>query len=195
MYQKLFKRLLDIVISLLGIVILSPILLIIAISIKTTSKGAVLFKQERTGKDNVPFQILKFRSMRINTPKDIPTHMLENPEEYITRVGNLLRKTSLDELPQLWNIFIGDMSIIGPRPSLTTQYDLNVLRDENGSSSIKPGLTGLAQIKGRDELAIEVKAEIDGDYYQHITFLGDIRIFLKTIGSVLKSDGVQEGKS
>lgn len=195
MYQKFIKRLIDAVMSLLGMLILSPLFFIIAIAIKLTSKGPILFKQKRTGKDNVPFNILKFRTMRIDTPKDCPTHLLENPDQYITSVGKILRKTSLDELPQLWNIFVGDMSIIGPRPSLTTQYDLNELRDKNGASSVKPGLTGLAQISGRDELEISIKAGIDGEYCQNITFLKDLTIFFQTITSVLKSDGVKEGKA
>ncbi|MEG0361180.1 MAG: sugar transferase [Longicatena sp.] len=195
MYQKVFKRLIDIMMSLIGIILLSPILILVALLIKFTSKGPVLFKQERTGKNNVPFSILKFRTMRIDTPKDIPTHLLENPDQYITSIGKFLRKTSMDELPQLWNILVGDMAVIGPRPSLTTQYDLNALRDKNGASSVKPGLTGLAQISGRDELEISIKAGIDGKYCEKITFVGDIKIFFKTFTSVLKSDGVQEGKS
>lgn len=195
MYQKFIKRGIDIIMSLIGMLILSPLFLIVAIMIKLTSKGPVLFKQQRTGKNNIPFEILKFRTMRIDTPKDCPTHLLENPNQYITIIGKFLRKTSLDEIPQLWNIFIGNMSIIGPRPSLTTQYDLNALRDKNGASSVKPGLTGLAQISGRDELEISVKAGIDGEYCNDITFRKDLYIFFKTFTSVLKSDGVQEGKT
>lgn len=195
MYQKYIKRLIDFLLALIGIVILSPILLILAILIKLTSKGPVLFKQIRVGRNNQNFKILKFRTMRIDTPKDCPTHLLENPESYITSIGRFLRKTSLDEIPQLWNILIGDMAVIGPRPSLPNQYDLNELRDKNGASKVKPGLTGLAQVSGRDELEIEVKARLDGEYVKNISFLGDVKLFIKTITSVLKSDGVKEGKA
>ena len=195
MYSKYIKRGLDCFISLCGLIILSPILLVISICIKCTSKGPVLFKQERTGRNNVPFKILKFRTMRIDTPHDIPTHLLENPDMYITSVGKFLRKTSLDELPQLWNIFVGDMAIVGPRPSLLNQYDLNALRDQNGASSVRPGLTGLAQISGRDELEISMKACLDGKYVENIHFLEDVRLFFGTFVSVLRHDGVKEGKS
>lgn len=193
MYRKCIKRLLDFLLSLVGIIILSPVLLMLAIVIKVTSPGPVLFKQERMGKDNIHFKIYKFRSMRIDTPKDVPTHMLTNPDQYITKIGKFMRKTSLDELPQLFNILKGDMSVIGPRPSLPNQYDLNELRDQNGASSIKPGLTGLAQISGRDELEINVKAALDGEYVQKMSFLFDCKCFFGTITSVLKSDGVVEG--
>lgn len=194
MYQYFGKRVIDFLLSLIGIIVLSPIILVISIVIKGTSKGPILFKQNRIGKDNIEFKIFKFRTMRIDTPKDCPTHLLESPDQYITGVGKFLRKTSLDELPQLWNILVGDMSIIGPRPSLPNQYDLNNLRDDNGSSKIKPGLTGLAQISGRDELDIAIKAKLDGDYAKCINIIGDINIFVKTFLSVLKSDGIQEGK-
>ena len=188
MYQNYIKRMIDFIMALIGIIILSPILLILSIIIKVTSPGPILFKQNRVGKDNVEFKILKFRTMRIDTPKDCPTHLLDNPDQYITRVGKFLRKTSLDELPQLWNILIGDMAIIGPRPSL------NDLRDKNGASKVKPGLTGLAQVSGRDELEIDIKAALDGQYVKNITFIGDLKLFFKTFISVLKSDGVKEGK-
>ena len=194
MYQNYIKRMIDFIMALIGIIILSPILLILSIIIKVTSRGPILFKQNRVGKDNVEFKILKFRTMRIDTPKDCPTHLLDNPDQYITRVGKFLRKTSLDELPQLWNILIGDMAIIGPRPSLPNQYDLNDLRDKNGASKVKPGLTGLAQVSGRDELEIDIKAALDGQYVKNITFIGDLKLFFKTFISVLKSDGVKEGK-
>ena len=194
MYQNYIKRMIDFIMALIGIIILSPILLILSIIIKVTSPGPILFKQNRVGKDNVEFKILKFRTMRIDTPKDCPTHLLDNPDQYITRVGKFLRKTSLDELPQLWNILIGDMAIIGPRPSLPNQYDLNDLRDKNGASKVKPGLTGLAQVSGRDELEIDIKAALDGQYVKNITFIGDLKLFYKTFISVLKSDGVKEGK-
>ena len=194
MYQNYIKRMIDFIMALIGIIILSPILLILSIIIKVTSPGPILFKQNRVGKDNVEFKILKFRTMRIDTPKDCPTHLLDNPDQYITRVGKFLRKTSLDELPQLWNILIGDMAIIGQRPSLPNQYDLNDLRDKNGASKVKPGLTGLAQVSGRDELEIDIKAALDGQYVKNITFIGDLKLFFKTFISVLKSDGVKEGK-
>lgn len=195
MYQNYIKRGIDCILSLIGLIILSPILLIIAVIIKMTSPGPVLFRQERMGKDNKHFRIMKFRTMRIDTPKDCPTHMLENPDQYITKIGHILRKTSLDELPQLWNIFVGDMAVIGPRPSLPNQYDLNALRDQNGASKVRPGLTGLAQISGRDELEISVKAALDGEYIKKISFLTDVRLFFATFISVLRSDGVKEGKT
>ena len=195
MYQNYIKRGIDCILSLIGLIILSPILLIIAVIIKMTSPGPVLFRQERMGKDNKHFRIMKFRTMRIDTPKDCPTHMLENPDQYITKIGHILRKTSLDELPQLWNIFVGDMAVIGPRPSLPNQYDLNALRDQNGASKVRPGLTGLAQISGRDELEISVKAALDGEYVKKISFLTDVRFFFATFISVLRSDGVKEGKT
>ena len=184
MYRNLIKRIIDVIISFLGIIVLSPVLIVLSIVIKATSPGPVLFKQERVGKNNKSFKIYKFRSMRTDTPKDVPTHMLENPEQYITKVGKFMRKTSLDELPQLFNIFKGEMSVIGPRPSLPNQYDLNELRDKNGSPSIKPGLTGLAQISGRDELEIEVKANLDGEYANRMSFLLDCKCFIGTITSI-----------
>lgn len=195
MYKHFIKRILDIVISLLGIILLSPVLFILAIIIKTTSQGPVLFKQKRVGINNRYFYIYKFRSMRTDTPKDIPTHLLDNPDQYITKVGKFMRKTSLDELPQLFNILKGEMAIIGPRPSLPNQYDLNALRDKNGASRIKPGLTGIAQISGRDELEIEVKATLDGEYVEKMSFLFDCKCFIGTIISVLKHDGVVEGNT
>lgn len=195
MYQKYMKRGIDCILSLIGLIILSPILLIIAVIIKVTSPGPILFRQERVGKNNEHFRIMKFRTMRIDTPKDCPTHLLDNPDQYITKIGHILRKTSLDELPQLWNIFIGDMAVIGPRPSLPNQYDLNELRDQNGASAVRPGLTGLAQISGRDELEISVKAALDGEYVKNISFFMDLKLFLGTFISVLRSDGVKEGKA
>lgn len=195
MYQNYMKRGIDCILSLIGLIILSPILLIIAVIIKVTSPGPILFRQERVGKNNKHFWIMKFRTMRIDTPKDCPTHLLENPDQYITKIGHILRKTSLDELPQLWNIFIGDMAVIGPRPSLPNQYDLNELRDQNGASAVRPGLTGLAQISGRDELEISVKAALDGEYVKNISFFMDLKLFLGTFISVLRSDGVKEGKA
>ena len=193
MYRHFMKRGIDVVLSGLGIVVLSPVFIIMAIIIKYTSPGPVLFKQERVGKDNKLFKIYKFRSMRMDTPKDVPTHQLKNPDQYITKIGKFMRKTSLDELPQLFNILKGEMAVIGPRPSLPNQTDLNALRDKNGASSIRPGLTGWAQINGRDELEIEVKAELDEDYVKHMSFLFDCKCFFGTITSVMKSDGIVEG--
>ncbi len=190
---KFFKRTLDIVLSFLGMLVLSPFFLLLVLAIKLDSKGPVLFKQKRVGLHKKHFYILKFRTMRIDTPKDTPTHLLENPEQWITKVGKFLRKTSLDELPQIWNIFVGDMSIIGPRPALWNQYDLIEERDRYGANDVLPGLTGWAQIHGRDELPIAKKAELDGYYVQHLSFGLDIRCFFGTINSVVKSEGVVEG--
>ena len=190
---KFFKRTLDIVLSFLGMLILSPFFLLLVLAIKLDSKGPVLFKQKRVGLHKKHFYILKFRTMRIDTPKDTPTHLLENPEQWITKVGKFLRKTSLDELPQIWNIFVGDMSIIGPRPALWNQYDLIEERDRYGANDVLPGLTGWAQIHGRDELPIAKKAELDGYYVQHLSFGLDVRCFFGTIKSVVKSEGVVEG--
>ena len=187
------KRIIDIFLSLIGLIVLSPVLWILIIAIKIDSTGPVLFKQKRIGKGKTQFDILKFRTMRIDTPKDMPTHLLENPEQYITKMGNFLRKTSLDELPQIWNIFIGQMSIIGPRPALWNQYDLIAERDKYGANDVVPGLTGWAQINGRDELRIEVKAKLDGEYVQRMSFGLDVKCFFGTIINVLKSDGVVEG--
>lgn len=190
---KFFKRTLDIVLSFIGMIVLSPFFLLLVLAIKLDSKGPVLFKQKRIGLHKKHFYILKFRTMRIDTPKDTPTHLLENPEQWITKVGKFLRKTSLDELPQIWNIFVGDMSIIGPRPALWNQYDLIEERDRYGANDVLPGLTGWAQIHGRDELPIAKKAELDGYYVQHLSFLLDVRCFFGTIKSVAKSEGVVEG--
>ena len=190
---KFFKRTLDIVLSFLGMIVLSPFFLLLVLAIKLDSKGPVLFKQKRVGLHKKHFYILKFRTMRIDTPKDTPTHLLENPEQWITKVGKFLRKTSLDELPQIWNIFVGDMSIIGPRPALWNQYDLIEERDRYGANDVLPGLTGWAQIHGRDELPIAKKAELDGYYIQHLSFGLDVRCFFGTIKSVAKSEGVVEG--
>ncbi|PLT31781.1 sugar transferase [Peribacillus deserti] len=192
MYMK-FKSLIDILLSLIGLIVLSPIFLILIIAIKLDSRGPVLFKQKRVGINKTHFNILKFRTMRIDTPKDTPTHLLGDPDQYITKVGKFLRKTSLDELPQIWNIFVGQMSIIGPRPALWNQYDLIAERDKYGANDVPPGLTGWAQINGRDELPIEVKAKLDGEYVDKISLLMDIKCFFGTIVSVVKSDGVVEG--
>lgn len=195
MYKKFFKRAIDFVLSLLGVIILSPILLILYLCIKIDSKGPVVFRQKRVGKDKKHFSIYKFRTMRVDTPKEMPTHLLENPDYFITKVGKFLRKTSLDELPQLFNILKGDMAVIGPRPALWNQYDLIEERDKYGANDIRPGLTGLAQISGRDELEIPVKAKLDGEYTQKISFIMDTKCFVGTIFSVLKSDGVVEGNT
>ncbi len=193
MYQKYIKRFLDILLSFCGLIILLPLWLILVILIKCDSKGPVLFKQKRIGMHKKYFYILKFRTMRIDTPKDKPTHLLENPDQYITRVGKFLRRTSLDELPQILNILKGEMSIIGPRPALWNQYDLIAERDKYGANDVLPGLTGWAQINGRDELEISVKAEFDGIYAKKMSFLFDLKCFIGTITSVLKHDGVVEG--
>ncbi len=192
MYLKV-KRLIDMVLSLIGLILLSPIFLILIIAIKLDSRGPIFFKQKRVGINKSHFNILKFRTMKIDTPKDTPTHLLENPDQYITKVGKFLRKTSLDELPQIWNIFVGQMSIIGPRPALWNQYDLIAERDKYGANDVPSGLTGWAQINGRDELPIEVKAKLDGEYVEKISFWMDVKCFFFTIVSVLKSDGVVEG--
>lgn len=161
---------------------------------KLSSQGPIIFKQNRIGKNGKQFQLYKFRSMKINTPTSCPTHLLENPDQWLTGIGRFLRKTSLDELPQLINILKGEMSIVGPRPSLLNQYDLNSLRNKNGASAIRPGLTGLAQISGRDELAIEKKAEYDGIYAKNITFRNDIKIIIRTIYAIFTHEGIREGK-
>ena len=193
MYQKFGKRLLDIVLSALGIVVLLPVYILIAVAIELDDPGPVFFRQKRVGIHKTHFQIMKFRTMKVNTPKDTPTHLLANPEQYITRVGRVLRKTSLDELPQIFQIFTGKMSIIGPRPALWNQFDLIAERDKYGANDLRPGLTGWAQINGRDELPIDVKAQFDGEYVKNISFPFDCRCFFGTIVSVLRSDGVVEG--
>lgn len=187
------KRIIDVVLSLIAIIILFIPCVIISICIKASSKGPVFFKQKRVGKNKKYFMIYKFRTMRADTPKDMPTHMLNNPDLYITKVGRILRKTSLDELPQIINIIKGDMSIVGPRPALWNQDDLITERDKYHANDIRPGLTGLAQISGRDELEIPVKAKLDGEYTKNISFWLDVKIFFKTIIKVFESDGVVEG--
>ncbi|PJK16910.1 lipid carrier--UDP-N-acetylgalactosaminyltransferase [Chryseomicrobium excrementi] len=194
MYQ-ITKRIIDIVLSGIALILLSPVFMILSILIKKESEGPILFKQKRVGLNKTQFNILKFRTMRIDTPKDSPTHLLENPDQYITKIGKFLRKSSLDELPQIWNIFRGEMSIIGPRPALWNQYDLIEERDKYGANDVPPGLTGWAQINGRDELPIDVKAKLDGEYVEKKSLWMDTKCFFLTILSVLKSDGVVEGKS
>lgn len=179
----------------IALIILSPVFIILALIIKIESKGPVFFKQERVTKGKKHFQIYKFRTMYTDAPKNEPTHLLENPDQYITKSGKFLRKSSLDELPQLINIIKGEMSIIGPRPALWNQYDLIAERDKYGANDVLPGLTGWAQINGRDELPIDVKSKLDGEYVKKISLLMDIKCFFGTIFSVLKSDGVVEGRT
>lgn len=193
MYRNYIKRLLAIILSLGGMICLSWLFLILSVAIKLDSPGPVFFRQKRVGKNKKHFQILKFRTMRIDTPHDMPTHLLQDPDQYITRVGRFLRRTSLDELPQLWNIFVGDMAVIGPRPALWNQYDLLDARDQYGANDLRPGLTGWAQIHGRDELEIPEKARLDGYYAQNLSFGLDVRCFFGTIKAVLVHDGVVEG--
>ncbi len=193
MYKNTVKRILDFTLSLIGAILLLGVYIIIAICIKCNSKGPILFKQKRVGKNKAHFNILKFRTMYADTPKDVPTHLLTNPESRITKVGKFLRKTSLDELPQIFNILVGQMSIVGPRPALYNQYDLIQERDKYNVNELVPGLTGYAQINGRDELPIDVKAKHDGYYAENISFLLDVKIFFKTITNVLSSKGIQEG--
>lgn len=193
LYKDGMKRIIDFLLSLIGIIVLSPVLLLLCLAIKIDSKGPIIFKQKRVGKNKTHFNIYKFRTMKIDTPKEMPTHLLEDPDFYITKVGKFLRKTSLDELPQLFNIIKGDMAVIGPRPALWNQYDLIEERDKYGANNIRPGLTGLAQISGRDELEIPIKAKLDGKYTDNISLMMDIKCFFGTITSVFKSDGVVEG--
>lgn len=193
MYQKFGKRLLDILLSGIGILALSPVYLLVALAIKIDDPGPVFFRQKRIGIHKSYFQILKFRTMKMEAPGETPTHLLEEPEHYITRVGRVLRKFSLDELPQIFQIFTGKMSIIGPRPALWNQFDLIAERDKYGANDVRPGLTGWAQINGRDELPIDVKARYDGEYVQNISFRFDCKCFFGTILTVIRHDGVVEG--
>ena len=192
MYQVV-KRILDRILALLGLIILLPLFLGLMIAVKADSPGPVFFRQKRVGIRKSHFNILKFRTMRIDTPKDTPTHLLENPEQYITKVGKFLRKTSLDELPQIINILKGDMAIVGPRPALWNQYDLIAERDKYGANDILPGLTGWAQINGRDELEIPIKAKLDGEYVKKMGLYMDLKCIFGTFLSVIKQDGVIEG--
>ena len=197
MYKNVIKRFIDILLSGIGIVVLAIPMLILAVAIKIDDPGPVFFRQKRIAQDKDGqkqfFQIFKYRSMKMCTPKDCPTHLLENPEQYITKFGGFLRKTSLDELPQIFNIFMGHMSVIGPRPALWNQDDLYEERAKYGANGVKPGLSGWAQINGRDELPIDVKARLDGEYVERMSFGFDVKCFFGTITSVLKSDGVVEG--
>ena len=192
LYKSFLKRVIDLVLSSIGLAVLAIPMLLIAVAIKIDDYGPAIFKQQRVGKGKKLFCLYKFRTMKVNTP-DIPTHLLENPKQYITRIGLFLRKTSLDELPQIYNIFLGQMSIIGPRPALWNQDDLIAERDKYGANDVTPGLTGLAQISGRDELEIEEKSRLDGEYVKKMSFVFDVKLFFGTILSVLKSDGVVEG--
>ena len=187
------KRLIDLVLSVCGLIVLSPLLIAIVIAIKLDSKGPVIFKQKRVGKNKTYFNIWKFRTMRTDAPKDMPTHLLSSPDAYITKIGKFLRQTSLDELPQILQIVVGKMSIIGPRPALWNQYDLIEERDKYGANDITPGLTGWAQVNGRDELEIPVKAKLDGEYVEKMGFMMDCKCFIMTIFSVARHDGVVEG--
>lgn len=194
MFYTFIKRLIDLVLSLIAILVFSPIFILISILIKLDSKGSVLFKQERIGKNKTHFYILKFRTMRIDTPKNMPTHLLENPEQWITKMGKFLRKSSLDELPQLFNILKGEMSIVGPRPALWNQFDLIELRDQFKVNEITPGLTGWAQVNGRDELSIDDKVRFDKEYFDQMNLVFDIKCIILTLFKVFKSEGVVEGK-
>ena len=193
MYERVIKRALDVLLSLAGITVLGIPMLLISAAIKLGSPGPVFFRQKRFGIHKSFFNILKFRTMRTDTPKDVPTHLLSDPTKWITKTGAFLRRTSLDELPQLFNILAGQMSVIGPRPALWNQADLIAERDKYGANDVKPGLTGWAQINGRDELPIPVKAKLDGEYVQRLGFLFDCKCFFGTITSVLRHDGVVEG--
>lgn len=192
MYLK-FKRLVDFIISFIGLILVLPIFLLLILAIKIDSQGPIFFRQKRIGIHKSHFYILKFRTMKSNTPKDTPTHLLESPEKWITRVGKFLRKTSLDELPQIINILKGEMSIIGPRPALWNQYDLIEERDKYGANDVPVGLTGWAQINGRDELPIEKKAELDGEYVRKRSLWFDAICFFGTFTAVFKRKGVIEG--
>lgn len=195
MYERYVKRALDVLISAVGLVVLSPLLLLIAIAIKLGSRGPVIFRQKRYGKDRGFFEICKFRTMRVDAPRDVPTNDLRGAKAYITPVGKVLRKTSLDELPQLWNILKGEMSLIGPRPALWNQDDLMALRDKYGASMIRPGLSGWAQVNGRDYLSrdLDKKARRDGEYAAHVSFGFDLKCFLLTIVKVFNRQGIVEG--
>ena len=193
MYGHFLKRMIDFTLASIVVFVSSPIFLLLCLIIRLDSKGPVFFKQRRIGKDKIEFDMLKFRTMRTDAPKDMPTHLLKNPEAHITKVGKILRKTSLDELPQLFNIMMGKMSIVGPRPALWNQYDLISERDNYGANNIRPGLTGWAQVNGRDELTIPIKSKLDGQYVNKMSFMFDLKCVLLTIVSVPKAEGVVEG--
>ena len=193
MYRKFFKRALDILLSAAGTLVLSPLFLLISAAVKLEDRGPVFFSQQRIGTHRRPFRILKFRTMRVDTPHDTPTHLLENPEQWITRVGRVLRKTSLDELPQILQILTGRMSVVGPRPALWNQYDLIAEREKYGANDVTPGLTGWAQVNGRDSLEIEEKARLDGEYARELSFRLDVKIFFMTLVNVIRRQDVVEG--
>lgn len=195
MYQKIFKRLIDIILSMCAVIVLFPLIIIITIAVKLDSPGPVFFTQKRIGMNKKMFNILKFRTMKTDTPKNMPTHLLENPEQYITRVGKLLRRSSLDELPQIFNIFSGQMTLIGPRPALWNQYDLIKERDKYGANDVRPGLSGWAQINGRDELDVAEKAGLDGEYIKNMSLLFDMKCLFRTVTAVFKGTGIVEGAS
>jgi O-antigen biosynthesis protein WbqP len=192
MYQVI-KRIADFLLALIGIIVLLPLIMVLSVAVKLDSKGPVLFKQKRVGIHKTYFNMLKFRTMRTDAPKDMPTHLLENPDQYITKTGKFLRKTSLDELPQIFNILAGAMAVIGPRPALWNQCDLIEERDKYGANDVRPGLTGWAQINGRDELTIEVKAKLDGEYVKNMGLHMDLKSFFGSIAYVSKGKGVREG--
>jgi O-antigen biosynthesis protein WbqP len=195
MYRKILKPTLDIIFAFIGLVFLSPLFILISILIKVESKGPVFFVKKRIGKNKKTFQIIKFRTMKHDTPSEVPTHLLMDPDAYITKIGKLLRKTSLDELPQLINILKTDMSFIGPRPALWNQYDLISERDKYSANNLYPGVSGWAQVNGRDELEIPVKAKLDGEYAKNISFGFDIKCFIKTITGIFSARGFSEGSS
>ena len=194
MYINGLKRFFDFVSALLLTIVISPLFLLLMLLIKIDSRGPVFFKQNRIGKNKKQFKIMKFRTMSTDTPRDMPTHLLKDPDKYITKVGKFLRKTSLDELPQLFNIIAGHMAVVGPRPALWNQDDLIAERDKYHANDIRPGLTGWAQVNGRDELEIEVKARFDGEYVERMSFLFDLKCIFITLFKVAKSDGVVEGE-
>ena len=189
-YDRYIKRILDLLLAAVGAVVLSPVLLLAALAIRLDSPGPVMFRQKRVGKHKTYFEILKFRTMRTDSPKDVPTHLMKDPSRWLTRTGRFLRRTSIDELPQIFNILKGDMSIVGPRPALWNQYDLIEERDKYGANDVTPGLTGWAQVNGRDELDIEEKARLDGEYVSHLSFAMDLKCFLRTIKAVIRAEGV-----
>ena len=194
-YEKYIKRAIDIILSFFGLVILSPLMLGIIIAIKLEDKGPAMFSQKRVGENKRYFKLHKFRSMKMSTPHDVPTHMLDNPEQYITKVGRFIRAHSLDELPQIWDVFVGNMSVIGPRPALWNQDLLTGERDEYGANDIKPGLTGWAQINGRDVISLETKSAFDGEYAAKMGFLFDIKLFLGSLGVFWKDEDIAESET
>jgi len=194
MYRKVFKRIIDLVVAIVSLIVFSPIFVFACVAIKLDSHGSIFFQQSRVGRGKREFKVLKFRTMVIDAPNEEPTGMLKNPNEYITRVGKVLRKTSFDELPQLINIIVGDMSVVGPRPVIPKEYELIAKRDEHGVYDVRPGLTGWAQINGRDEVTVESKVRYDSEYANNVSFWFDVRCILKTIPLVLRAVGISEGE-